>query len=97
MESDMALRDKIRVKKTIELSLTAEDWDLYSTKENVEGVANVLNQNLQHVVNSGVGCTDAIRHMCKVMDQYAKYGAADTEPMRVLDDLINLIYGDSDV
>lgn len=93
----MSLRKKIKVKKTITLSLTAEDWDLYSTMDQVEAVANVLNTNLEVAVNTGMGATAAVSYMMKVMEDYSKYGAMDTEPLRVLDDLINLIYGDSDV
>lgn len=90
----MALRDKVRVKKTISLSLTAEDWDLYSTKENVEGAANRLNVSLEHAVNSGMSQVEATRFMLREMEDLSSYGASDTEPGYVLADLLYLIYGD---
>lgn len=91
----MALRDKVKVKKTVSLSLTAEDWDLFSTKENVEAAANRLNVSLEHAVNSGMSQMEATRFMLREMEDLASYGAADTEPGYVLDDLLNIIYGDN--
>lgn len=88
----MALRDKVKVKKTISLSLTAEDWDLYSTKENVEGAANRLNVSFEHAVNSGMSQVDAMRFMLREMEDLSSYGAADSEPGYVLDDLFDMVY-----
>lgn len=93
----MALRDKIVTRKTIQLHLTAEDWDLYSSKEGVEGAADRLTSSLEDYVNNGLGLQDTRRHMLTLMELESKFGAADSEPLRVLDDLLNLIYGDSDV
>jgi len=91
------LRRKIRTRKTIDLFLTAEDWDLYSTKDGVEGAADRLNAELERCVNEGMGIDDTSRIMIKTMEYEREFGATDSEPVRVLEDLLDLIYGDSDV
>ena len=91
------LRRKIRTRKTIDLFLTAGDWDLYSGMEGVDGCADRLNSELERCVNEGMGLQDTRRIMLNTMEYERSFGASDTEPVRVLDDLLDLIYGDSDV
>lgn len=91
------LRSKIKTRKTIELSLTAEDWDLYTSKKGAEECAQRLNTALESCVNSRKGMKDTYYYMYDVMSSESRLGANDTEPHRVLDDLLNMIYGDSDV
>ena len=79
------------------MSPILEDWDLYTTMGDVEDVAQVFNRNLEIAVNTGMGADAAYSYMTTVMKDYDKYGAMDSEPHRVLDRLINYIYGDSEL
>jgi len=91
------LRSRIKTRKTIELWLTADDWDLYASKEGANECALRLNQLLEQCVNSRMGMKDTYYRMMNAMETESAFGAADTEPLRVLDYLLNLVYGDSDV
>lgn len=91
------LRDRVKVKKTISLSLTAKDWDLFDDMYGADLAAKGLNVALENAVNSGMGANDAVKAVSRVMESLAKYGATDSEPHRVLDRLINYIYGDSEL
>lgn len=92
----MSLRNRIKVKKTVSLCLTAEDWQLYDLP-GAGLAAKGLNIAVENAVNSGMGINEAAREVEKTMEALGEYGASDTEPRYVLDDLINLIYGDSTV
>lgn len=95
------LRDRVKIKKTVELSLTAEDWDLYMNMSEsnlqIDAVARTLNEVFENSVNSGLGVDDTIRRVNNMMRSMSVYGADDSEPHRVLDRLINYIYGDSEL
>jgi hypothetical protein len=91
------LRSRIKTRKTIELSLTADDWDLYTSKEGAEACALRLNQLLEQCVNYRMGMKDTYYRMINEMQTESAFGAADSEPLRVLDDVLELVYGDSDV
>lgn len=93
----MGLRNKIVTKKTIALFLTAEDWDLYTTKEGADVCADRLNSMLEDCVNARMGLDRTLRYMLDFMESEREFGAADSEPLRVLDELLNMIYGDTDV
>lgn len=86
------LKDKIS--KRISLSLTAEDWDLFDMPNN-DIAANALNVWLEMEVNAGKSRAEVTSAMSKMMmGSIREYGTADTEPMRVLERLLDIIYGE---
>ena len=80
---------------SIKCNLTPEQWELYTkafTREEMNRVADELNGALQSGVNNG-GSKDQIRVLMDlVMAANAKYGAQDTEPRNVLEDLLSKIF-----
>lgn len=91
----MALIDKVKVKKTISLDLTAEDWQLYTIIPGAAIAASQLNNCIESAVNAGLSEREVYRNAYEQMRALSKFGATDTEPMWVLEKLLKLIYGDS--
>jgi hypothetical protein len=79
-------------KVKISASFTADDWELYTDDENAEEVAEKLNEHLEFFVNSGFESNEVHNKMWKIMNEYSKFGAADTEPMYFLDSVLSEIY-----
>ncbi len=88
------IKDKIT--KKIALSLDAEDWELYTDMDQVDLAANALNAILESEINSGKSRSEVESAMSKFMmnTTIRNFGAADTEPMRVLDIILNNVYGE---
>jgi len=67
----------------------AEEWMLFTDMEGVEQVAKLLNEKLENLINESFA-TDVYQartirdKMFKFMDQYADWGASDSEPEYVL-------------
>lgn len=91
------LSDKINTKSTISISLTAEDWQLYTPMIGVDAAAVNLNTALENAVNSGAGIDDTTLVMSKVMEALSSYGANNLKPRWVLAKLLDLIYSHSTV
>ena len=71
------------------VSLTARDWHLYTvtygtedTRKTVDALNAAATRCLQYLDRG-----DAHHEFCLVADQYAQYGAADSEPRRAFLDL----------
>ena len=88
----MALRDKISIKKKVVLSLTAADWQLYTTSMNCKRATIALNDTFEYWFNNGASREELMKYMHDVMKIWSEYGAADSEPMYVLDDLVDMVY-----
>ena len=88
----MALRDKISIKKKVVLSLTAADWQLYTTSMNCKRATIALNDTFEYWFNNGASREELMKYMYNVMKIWSEYGAADSEPMYVLDDLVDTVY-----
>lgn len=75
------------------LDYDADRWELYQ----MGGVANVaaaLNNSFMTAVNAGKDRDEVESAVWKTMDKYSKFGAWDTEPRGVLDDLIDEVFGE---
>ena len=87
----------------IECTFTVDDWELYSTEDcclekrgifsTSEEACKDLNFQLETFVNSGYTKAQARKYMHHIMTDLASYGAADTEPMGFLEDVLDRIYG----
>jgi len=89
----MRLMKKFQLKQQIiAVHLTAEDWDLLLAKEDVDKVATRLNDTLKSCINKGYTRSETVATMGHTMRTYSRYGCNDTEPRKVLDQLLNEFY-----
>jgi len=83
----------VMITKYITLNLTAAQWDLYTSMDNIEYVAKELNQHISDIFNSNDGPTAFVK-ATHILDLYSEYGAADTEPYAVLRELHDYFFKD---
>jgi hypothetical protein len=81
--------------KTIKIDpkFTAEEWQLYTTGMKCTRAANALNAALKRLVNAN-GSTDmsVAFGMGQVLEKYSKFGANDSEPRWMLQDILTQVY-----
>ena len=91
------LRDKMTIKRVVEVTimLSAEDWELYNDENGADLAAFELNRHLEFCVKTSQDKEEVRRRMDTYMSNpvYRKYGASDTEPRAVLDNILDNIYG----
>lgn len=84
-------------KKIEQLSVSAEEWDLFTgnpdTETRVNEAANALTDAFVSAVNRGLDRSAVSREVEKVMERYSDTGARDTEPRRKLDQLLEMVLG----
>jgi len=79
-------------KTTIKATFTADDWDLYGNKGR-DTAAKHLNQALEAAVNmEGSSPSSVWRAMNTAMNEFIHLGACDSEPNRMVDDILAEIY-----
>lgn len=87
------LNNKIKFKPVIQsLELSADDWQLYTASMPCEKVAEKLNNTFVACVNLGLDKHQTRSKMQHAMNMFRSYGASDSEPRRVLDELIAIVY-----
>lgn len=69
----------IDIKCKVKLSLTADQWQLYD-KPGAKAAARSMNAKIAKALNAR-----DINGAYAVLSEYSKFGAYDTEPMMVLD------------
>lgn len=85
--------EKLVVRKNVQLNYDADDWDLYTSVDSVELAASALNATFEEAVNKG-GTRDEVENiMGKRMNEFRHFGANDSEPYRVLDNLLDKVFG----
>ena len=82
------------IKKQIEVNLTPEQWQLFTVSMDCRMAAACLNAAFELHFNYGKPKNEVRNVMNKVMDEFASFGAADTEPGWVLEDLLDACYRD---
>ncbi len=87
------LKAKLNKRVLVDVRLTPDDWDLYTSEPEVERVAEYLNERFNEFVNAGWDRTLVRKSMDKHMRLYSAWGANDTEPHRVLEQLLEEVYG----
>jgi hypothetical protein len=86
----------ITVQRVLKVSvrLSANEWQLYNPESVGAGaVAYELNRAIMQSVNLGDDRPLAERSLLQIMRQRAEYGAADIEPLGVLREIMDQIYG----
>lgn len=88
----MLLKNKIAIKtKVTALDLTADDWELF---DGYETEAEYLNAYFMECVNDGHDRYDTLLKMRELMLRLSYSGATDSEPLNVLEFLIDTVYGE---
>lgn len=82
----------LTVTKQIKVNFTAEQWDLYTYDRDCTNAANDLNLALELAFNEGLTKSEVYDRVCKVMKSNAEYGAADSEPLYLLEKALDELY-----
>lgn len=87
------IKSKIKFKPVIEsLTLSADDWGLFTASMDCDKVAEKLNNTFVACVNQGLDVHQTRTKMAHIMSLNSKFGAADSEPNYTLRELINLVF-----
>jgi hypothetical protein len=85
---------KLNIQTKINPELTAHDWELYSDKPGVKGVAKKINAALRKAVNKKDSTPQTVSmEMRPVLSSFSNFGADDTEPRYHLAMIIRKVYG----
>jgi hypothetical protein len=91
----VSVRNNVKVKSTVTVDLTPDEWQLYTSsfpRQEIERIADFMNKRFNHAYNQGCTKEELRKYMYEIMGLFDKYGAYDTEPLGVLEDLIEKIY-----
>jgi hypothetical protein len=98
------MKRKIEIVQTIhaKVEYDAQGWELFSSMEGSEKVAQALNVRLnellmEHHIVSDDNAYAVYEEMGKLMWQYKEYGASDTEPRGHLRHILRTIYGEDSI
>ena len=87
------IKSKIKFKPVIQsLDLSADDWQLFTASMDCTKVAEKLNNTFVACVNQGLDKHQTRVKMHHIMSLNSKFGAADSEPVYVLGELIGLVF-----
>ena len=75
----------------IEINLTCRQWALYDIAGAAKA-ATELNKLSAEAINSSANRSEAATKLRKILAQFAKFGAADTEGEVVASDLIDIAF-----
>jgi hypothetical protein len=82
----------LTVTKQIKVNFTAEQWDLFTHEKDCTNAANDLNLALELAFNEGLTKSEVFDRVYKVMKANAEYGAADSEPIYLLEKALNELF-----
>lgn len=78
--------------KEVAVKMTADEWELYTSMRGANIIAANLNRKFEACVRKGLTASQTYDEMSKLMLEYGKYGASDSEPRYHLDCLIRKVY-----
>jgi hypothetical protein len=77
------------IKFLVEINYTANDWQLYTSKDGCLEAANVMNRDLERALAEGAETWLELYRSChNVLARHRDFGSCDTEPRGVLVDLL---------
>ena len=79
----------IKIKSTITLNLSADDWQLYNIAGR-ERVAQELNRELEERLNKAT--TRSEFHYGDLLSKHSQYGASDSEGFAMVEHILNKVY-----
>lgn len=88
----MLTAEKLTVRTTLQLNLSAKDWDLYSSMQGVDEVATELNRLVEHAVNTSPRREIAAARISEALIKFDDFGATDTEPRQVVLSILKRCY-----
>lgn len=83
----------IEIKRRVKLSLSAGEWQLYSSMPGAKKAARSLNAAVAKAINASADKRSGYQAACQAMVPFADFGAIDSEPRYVLQDIIDKVYG----
>ena len=87
------IKSKLKFKPVIEsLTLSADDWGLFTATMDCDKVAEKLNNTFVACVNQGLDVHQTRVKMNHIMNLNSKFGAADSEPNYTLRELISVVF-----
>lgn len=87
---------KKTVRVNVQCKLTDNQWELFTSFPGSIDAANSLNRVFENNVNAGGTRAAVQKAMSAEMHRLRAFGAGDTEPLRVLDYLLDMTFGDED-
>lgn len=86
----------VEIIKTVQLTLTADQWELYDIPSRNEA-AFQLNRAIEEIINDPeIPSEKKMRRCIQILGGFAEYGAADSEGFRMVDDIFECrYYGDT--
>lgn len=87
---------RLNLKLIVDPVFTAEDWQLFTCSMDCSAAANSLNKALKEAINSGVDRRTTRSLVHREMNNLSKFGAADSEPLWFLEQILDSVYGSQD-
>lgn len=81
-------------KVTAQVNLSAEDWQLYTSSMDCEAAAQGLNRGIEDAIGTSSTVNEAYKKFCKVANAFRAFGAADSEPQYVAEDILTKAFGE---
>lgn len=73
----------VSIESKIKLNLTAKQWQLYSDMPGVDDTAQAINVLIAEELNAG-----RVNGAYEVLQKFRRFGAADSEPYWVLENIV---------
>lgn len=87
----------LTITKRVSLSLSADDWELYTATpklaEACREAAEELNRTIEETVNAGGDRKQVWAALEPVTRRHEEVGARDSEPLRMIQHVIDEIFG----
>lgn len=80
-------------KRKLTLNLTTGDWQLYSSMEGSSDAAASINKEIASIFNKCKKKSESAAHEAinDVLVKYREFGASDSEPRHVAEDLVGIL------
>jgi hypothetical protein len=92
--------DHIQVKHNpqVKLTLTADDWALYSGEgyERRDVAASIMNEQIANSIHAAGSRSRAYTECQRVLQRWDEFGAADSEGWAMLDFIFRTVYGEGE-
>ena len=83
----------VTISRQVSISLSADEWELYTSKPGAEAAALSINSAIEEAFNhQGEDRRGVTRAALIVMQQFDYLGALDSEPLRRLDQLADELF-----
>ena len=88
-------KNGIEIKKSVTLSFTADQYQLFF-KDGRDEAAMEINLALETAINAGLDRRECYSAATKVCSKYSKLGAYDSEPLWLIENTLDKVFGDDD-